>query len=495
MIRMFIAALAAVATAAAAQPVRPPATTAEYRAQAVAELARLQAARPIERRAKNVIIFIGDGMGVSTLTAARIHQGQRAGLDGPSFVPVMDRLDHTALVKTYGHDVQVVDSAPSATAILAGVKTGNGVIGIGPEAPPGDCAAGKRFEIPSIMALAQQSGRATGIISTARITHATPAATYAHAADRDWEADGDLTDAARRDGCTDIARQLVEGPVGRRMDVILGGGRRMFVANSVADAEYPDRKGSRTDGRNLIADWQRATGGRFVWNARDFAALDPARDRRVLGLFEPDHMQYEADRARDRGGEPSIAAMTRTAIATLGRNRNGFVLMIEGGRIDHAHHGGNARRALEDTIAFDDAIRAALDSVDLNDTLVLVTADHSHVFNIAGYPGRDNPILGVVAVEGKPSLAADKKPYTTLSYANGPGAVTTAPRPDPSASDTTALDYKQPSLIPLGSETHGGEDVVVRASGPMAHLFRGTIEQHTIYHIVREAMIEPRRRR
>jgi alkaline phosphatase len=495
MIRFALLALTAAALAAPllAQPVT---TTAGYRQQAEAELARLKAARPIERRARNVIIFIGDGMGISTLTAGRIHQGQRAGRDGESFQTAMDGLAHTALVKTYGHDAQVVDSAPSATAILAGVKTGNGVIGLGPEARPGQCAGARAAEIPSIMALAQQTGRATGVISTARITHATPAATYAHTADRDWEADSKLTPEARAAGCIDIARQLVEGPVGSRLDLVLGGGRQMFLPAGVADPEYPEQRGQRTDGRNLIEEWRRRTGGRFVWNARDFAALDPVRDRRVLGLFEPDHMQYEADRARDRAGEPSLAELTRAAIARLGRNRNGYVLMVEGGRIDHAHHGGNARRALEDTVAFDEAVRAALDGVDLRDTLVVVTSDHSHVFTIAGYPVRGNPILGLVAEQpGDPVEARDGKPYTTLGYQNGPGAVTTAARPDPARTDTTALDYKQQALVPLGSETHGGEDVAVRASGPMAHLFRGTIEQHTIYHVMREAMVGPGRRR
>jgi alkaline phosphatase len=488
MIRFTLLALAA-ATLAAPVLAQPAITTADYRRQAEAELARLKAARPIERRAKNVIIFIGDGMGVSTLTAARIHQGQRGGVDGESFQTAMDGLAHSALVKTYGHDAQVVDSAPSATAILAGVKTGNGVIGLGPEARPGECTTGRDAELPSIMALAQRSGRATGIISTARITHATPAATYAHTADRDWEADSKLTPEAKASGCIDIARQLIEGPVGSRLNLVLGGGRQMFLPANIADPEYADQRGLRTDGRNLIEEWRGRTGGRFVWNARDFLALDAARDRRVLGLFEPDHMQYEADRARDRGGEPSLSELTRAAITNLSRNRKGFVLMVEAGRIDHAHHGGNARRALEDTIALDEAVRTALAAVDLRDTLVLVTSDHSHVFTMAGYPVRGNPILGVVAeAPGKPTLARDRKPYTTLGYANGPGAAPTATRPDPSAGDTGALDYKQQSLVPLGSETHGGDDVMVRASGAMAHLFRGTIEQHTIYHIMREAM-------
>lgn len=488
--RFAISLAAALLVSQAGQAQSPPAATAaQYREQAATELSRLKAARPIERRARNVVIFIGDGMGVSTLTAARIHQGQVAGEDGVSFVPAMDRLRHTALVKTYSHDSQVADSAPTATAILAGIKTWNGVIGIGPEVRPGDCASGRGHELSSLLTLAQGSGRATGVVSTTRITHATPAATYAHTVDRDWEADADLTAEARAAGCKDIARQMVENPEGARLDVILGGGRRMFMPDTAADPEYADKKGSRTDRRDLIGEWRRRTRGRYVWNAEQLAALDPKRDRRVLGLFEPDHMRYEADRRGDKAGEPSLAEMTRAAIGMLRSDPDGFVLMVEGGRIDHAHHDGNARRALEDAIALDDAVRAALELVDLQDTLVVVTSDHSHAFTISGYPARANPILGVVASPvGQPAKAGDGKAYTTLAYANGPGAVAALPRPDPAVGDTSALDYRQQSLVPLGSETHGGEDVVVRASGPMAHLFGGTVEQHTIFHVINEAM-------
>lgn len=491
MIRMSVAAGVTLfsATVAFAQPALPPSTTAGYREQAQTELSRLRGGAPVERRARNLIIFVGDGMGVSTLTAARIHQGQMQGADGVSFVPAMDRLNYTALVKTYSHDAQVADSAPSATALLGGVKTSNGVIGIGPEAKPADCESGRGFEIPSIMALAQQSGRATGVITTTRITHATPAAAYAQTVNRDWEADADVTPEARAAGCVDIARQMISGPIGQRLDIILGGGRRMFLPTSAADPEYADKRGARTDGRNLIETWQRQARGRYIWNAKGFAALDPARDRRVLGLFEPDHMRYEADRRADPGGEPSLAEMTRTAINIVRSRPQGFVLLIEGGRIDHAHHDGNARRALEDTVAFDNAVRVALETVNLQDTMVVVTADHSHAFTISGYPARGNPVLGVVANPiNKPIEARDGRSYTTLGYANGPGAVTVSPRPDPSAEDTTALNYRQQATVPLSSETHGGEDVAVRASGPMAHLLRGTIEQHTIYHVMREAL-------
>ena len=207
----------------------------------------------------------------------------------------------------------------------------------------------------------------------------------------------------------------------------------------------------------------------------------------MLGLFEPDHMQYEADRPKDGSGEPSLAEMTRAAVTMLGARGPGFILLVEGGRIDHAHHAGNARRALEDTIALDEAVKAALDLTDREDTLVIVTADHSHTLAINGYPERGNPILDVAAFGGKPLKAKDGKGYTTLSYANGPGAGDGA-RADPLLTDTTALDYRQQALVSLGSETPAGDDVVARASGPMAYLVKGAIEQNSLFYIMREAL-------
>ncbi|WP_448503160.1 alkaline phosphatase [Sphingomonas sp.] len=483
MLRTTLAIAVTFATPLAAQQ----ADTAAYRAQARAEVARLKAERPRAGPARNVIVFIGDGMGVSTITAARIHQGQLAGQDGESFVTAMDALPYTALVKTYSHDGQVSDSAPTATAILSGVKARNATLGVGPEVATGDCAAARAHAVPSIFVAAQAQGRATGVVSTTRITHATPAAAYAHSAHRDWEAAVPAEAAAG--GCIDIARQMIEGPVGSRLDVILGGGRRYFLPQSASDPEYPDIRGLRADGRDLVAEWRRRhRNGRYVTDTRGFAAIDTARPGPILGLFQPDHMQYEADRAGDVAGEPSLADMTVKAIERLSRNRRGFVLLVEGGRIDHAHHAGNARRALEDTIAMDRAVAAAVASTDADETLIVVTSDHGHAFSFAGYPPRGNPILGVVAgPDGKPYRARDEKAYTTLGYANGPGAHD-HPRADPADEDTTALDYKQQALVPLGSETHGGDDVVARASGPQAHLFRGTIEQHSIHDVMAEAL-------
>jgi alkaline phosphatase len=107
-------------------------------------------------------------------------------------------------------------------------------------------------------------------------------------------------------------------------------------------------------------------------------------------------MQFEYERPKDTAGEPTLADMTRAAIARLSRNGNGYVLLVEAARIDHANHYGNAYRALSDTVAMSDAVRAANEATSVDDTLIIVTADHSHVLNFAGYPKRGNPILGKV---------------------------------------------------------------------------------------------------
>ena len=463
-------------------------TAADYAAQGQAQLqARLE--MPARNgRAKNLIIFIGDGMGVSTLTAGRIWEGQKAGRDGESNETVIDSLPYSAMVKTYSHDFQVADSAATATALVTGTKTRSGMLSVAPAALRGKCETAAGKEVPTLFEQAESAGKALGVISTARITHATPASTYAHSVDRNWEADSEVPAGAN---CRDIARQLIEWPHARGLKLVMGGGRAAFMPNTQSDPEYADKKGSRKDGRDLVSEWKKKhPKGQYVWNASQFASLNPADSAPVLGLFEPSHMQFEADRAGDKAGEPSLAEMVELAVKKLGTSDQGYVLMVEGGRIDHAHHGGNAHRALDDTVALDAAIAKALELVNLDETLVLVTADHSHVFTIAGYPPRGNSIFGLASVteDGEPITAKDGKAYTTLGYANGPGAVSAAERADPSKEDTEALNYRQQSLVGLSSETHGGEDVVARAAGPKAHLFKGTIEQNTIFHILRAAL-------
>lgn len=436
--------------------------------------------------ARNVILFLGDGMGISTITAARILAGQLEDKPGEAHRLSFDDFPHVALVTTYNTDSQVSDSAGTMTAIMSGVKTRAGVIGIGPKAVRGQCETLAGAAVPSLLQQLEDRGYRTGIVSTARITHATPAATYAHSVERNWEADVALPEGAQN--CPDIARQLVEFDHGDGIDVILGGGRGPFLPVTFADPEEAGQTGIRADGRNLVSEWQTGAEGRqYVWNQEGFDQLND--QGQVLGLFESSHMEFEADRAGDTGGEPSLAEMTEFAISALDRpadTEEGFFLMVEAGRIDHGHHAGNAYRALHDTIALDAAVRAALAATDPQETLIVVTADHSHTLTISGYPARGNPIFGYVAdSHGEAMLDREGHPYTTLGYMNGPGA---RPDPDPPGTDPEDTEYLQRAAVRLVPETHGGEDVGAFAYGAGAEGVRGVMDQNELYDVMAKAV-------
>jgi alkaline phosphatase len=203
--------------------------------------------------------------------------------------------------------------------------------------------------------------------------------------------------------------------------------------------------------------------------------------------------------------------MVGGALDLLAARDRGYFLMVEGGRIDHAHHYGNAHRALVEGQEFSRAVQVALDRVDLRETLVIVTADHSHVFTMAGYPTRGNAILGKVVGNDEhgeprrqPTLADDGLPFTTLGYANGYGfghgddihqrlrRGGSTGRRDLSGIDVTDKNFYQEALVPLRrgerAETHGGEDVAVYAAGPWAHLVHGVREQNYLYYVIRHAL-------
>ena len=466
-------------------------------------------------RAKNLILIVGDGMSLPTVAAARILEGQRAGRPGEEQKLAWEEFPATALSRTYNTNSQTPDSAGTMSAMATGVKTRLGVLSIGQEAPRGDCSAARNAPVMSLWELAAASQMATGVVTTTRVTHATPGATFSHSADRNWENDSDLPAEAKAAGCIDIARQQIESPYGNGPDVLMGGGRKSFLPTDQRDPEHDDKVGERLDGRDLIAEWKRRhPTGAYVWNK---GQLDGApADAPLLGLFEPDHMNYEHDRATDKGGEPSLAEMTRAAITRLQHNPNGYVLLIEGGRIDHAHHAGNAFRALTDTIALSDAVRVVAEMTNPDDTLILVTADHAHTMNFVGYPTRGNPILGKVkggsGEDGDPAryaLDATGLPYTTLNYANGPGYVGATDqqqegpknarfdssgwqqaangRPNLTDVDTEHPDYLQESMVPMRAETHGGDDVGIWARGPGSFAVRGSVEQNTIFHFLLQA--------
>jgi alkaline phosphatase len=458
-------------------------------------LAGCQHAAPVaDAPARNVILFIGDGMGMTTITAARIFDGQSRGQTGEENELAFERFPNVALVKTYNTNQQVADSAGTATAMVTGVKTRAGVINVAPSAGRRDCAGSLASPLESLGEIAKSRGLAVGVVTTARLTHATPAVMYAHSPERDWESDRYMTPRDISLGCRDMARQLVEFQPGGGLDIALGGGYREFVGTSLGGER-------REQDANLVEHWLAAgENRRFVADAEGLAEIAPREQ--VLGLFARSHMTYIAERGDD-STEPTLESMTVAAIDHLAARDSGYFLMVEGGRIDHGHHDGKPGYALLETQAFARAVDAALERVDLEDTLVLVTADHSHTFSIAGYPTRGNPILGLVVgndlsgeAREEPSLAADGKPYTTVGYINGPGAVA-----GERAVPGTEIGALAQALVPMAwqqidgsisdAETHGGEDVPLYAIGNGAQRVAGVIEQNRIFDIINAALEWP----
>ncbi len=383
--------------------------------------------------AKAVILMIGDGMGYSEITAARM---EKAGMNlsvynGTSLN--LDHLDYNGYVSTYSSDSFITDSAPASTAMATGHKTNNGVIS------QDSTAITKKKDgknLTTIAELAKKAGMSTGVVSTTRITHATPAAFYSHVNDRDNEAE--------------IANQLVASG----LDVALGGGLKFFVGKN--QTTPTGGKSKRDDNRNLLNE-SIARGYTFVHNSTGFRAANASSTKMLLGLFDDDHMLYELQRVKAKDPEPSLANLTDKAIQILSKNPKGFFLMVEGGRIDHASHAMSYNDTIAETLAFDAAVKVALDYANShNDTLVIVTADHETgglslgAKDPAKYQAGVNPIFASGLIE----IPGSKNNYTTTVEA-----------------------------------THTAVDVPIMASGPSSEkVSRGRLDNTQIFEIMREAL-------
>lgn len=435
---------------------------------------------------KNVIFFLGDGYGMVPMTAARIYA---AGEDGELTI---DTFPETAFIKTYSNDAQVTDSAPSMSAYMTGVKMNNDVIAMSSDTKALDAAgapyitgadstcpaSGNGTPATTLLELAKAAGRGTGVVTTTRVTHATPAATYAH--------------ICHRDGENTIAMQLAPGGAGYNdklgatgVDVVLGGGWQHFLAQGAALGS------TRSDSRDLVAE-MRAKGYTYVSDTAALAGV-AASTTKLLGLFNKSHMNFDLD--RDPAKEPSLAEMTTKAMDVLANNKKGYFLMVEGGRIDQALHPTLARKALQDAKAFDDAIAAAIAKAKLSDptlanTLIVVTADHDHTMAFNGYGKRGTDPLGlnINYATGAPNTDVNGNNYTTLVFGNGANRPATRSALD--AATVTGKDYLQEVAVrrgSAGSETHGGGDVMLFAGGAASKTFKGTIDNTKVFGLVKTA--------
>ncbi|XP_022195300.2 alkaline phosphatase isoform X1 [Nilaparvata lugens] len=443
-------------------------------------------------RAKNVILFIGDGMGPNTVTASRIMK------NGEAHLLSFEKFPHIGLIKTYSVDKQVPDSASTATALYSGTKTNYRTVGVSSKVPNKQCkpALDKTTHLENIFGWAQAAGLKTGFVTTTRVTHATPAPVYAHCPERDWECNAKIPNDMRLLGCKDIGWQLMNNDRGRKLNVIMGGGLQCLDSSAVAKPNDPFDNWAcrRNDGLNLTDVWKsdkkrQSLQHAFVQTNRDLKSIDPNTEY-ILGIFSNSHLPYEYKRDKSDNGSPSLQQMTETTLQSLNHNSKGFVLMVEGGLIDFAHHRGHARIALEEALEFDRTVEWTMNWLSklqiLEETLVIVTADHAHSLMINGYPNRGNNILGIAQ-----NSKMDGVPFTTLTYGTGgpnnyqfSREEEVGLRRDPSKNDTTDYGYSQQSTILTEEVQHGGSDVVVYSQGPMSHLFHNVHEQSYIAHVI-----------
>jgi alkaline phosphatase len=385
--------------------------------------------------AKNVILLIGDGMGFPQLTLARIEKSNENLSEYASVDLFMDEMEQTGYVSTFSANSFVTDSAPAATAMATGQKTNNGVLS---QDKTAITMKKDGNNLTTILELAEKEGLSTGLITTTRITHATPAAFYAHVDNRDNE--------------SEIADQLLKSGT----DVILGGGLQYFIGGNHTDPT--GKMGKRGDERDLLADFS-SHGYVLVFNGTGLKEIDAAKTDRLLGLFSSSHMQYELERISSEEMQPSLALMTEKAIDILSRNPKGFFLMVEGGRIDHAGHERNLTKIVSDTLAFDEAAKVALDFASKNnDTLVITTADHE---------------CGGLVLQPE-NLTEYEGGLIDPIFASG-----TAKTPGP------RYDF----ITEMQEATHTAEDVPIMASGPgAAKVSHGRMDNTEIFEIMREAL-------
>ena len=270
----------------------------------------------------NIIFFIGDGMGLSQITAGKITKGNLN----------LEEFKTIGLMMTNSRSDLVTDSAAAGTALATGYKTYNGAISVSVNKKP----------LKTVVEYAEEKGKSTGLVTSCSVTHATPAVFFAHVKSRDEE--------------TLIAEQFVKSGV----DLFFGGGWGYFVPES-------EKGSARDDEKNLLAELGKKM--KVIKSADEFFKLKA--EKRVVGFFASKHPPKASKR------KPSLADLTSKAIKVLSQNKKGFFLMVEGSQIDWAGHRNNAKKIISETIDFDEAVGAGFDFAKKNQrTLILVTADH-----------------------------------------------------------------------------------------------------------------------
>uniref|UniRef100_A0A0N5BN37 alkaline phosphatase n=1 Tax=Strongyloides papillosus TaxID=174720 RepID=A0A0N5BN37_STREA len=456
---------------------------------------------------KNVILFIGDGMGTTITTVSRIVKNQN--ISAETGKPIFDqtplsfeKFQTSGMVRTHSLDLHVGTSAAGALAMTTGQKSKSGLVNIKPTSDLNTCKVKEEEkQFNSLVFEALKNKIKVGLVTTTRISHATPAALYAFSKSRFYEADHQFESDVQRNNCDDIAKQIVDYPA-NQFSVIFGGGRSYLTPKNEKDPIYKNMTGTRLDGRNIIKEWEQLSENHKIFFTKDDLLNNnlPSKSK-ILGVFSPSHLEYfEMKNELDKETQPTLEEMTESAIKRR--------IMVEGGLIDVAAHENKGYVAFSETREFDKAIAKAhqltkeiaskSNKYNVEDTLIIVTADHSHPLNFNGFPKRKKSVLGAnMANFSKVTVPSDNKTMPNLMFTSGQGFNTMFSK-DPNTgayvrNNLTDEDFKDPNfLVPscilskYGS--HGGEDVSSFSTGPLSYIFSGNYDNTQIAYNIKYAL-------
>ena len=396
-----------------------------------------------------IILFVTDGLSTNSLTAARLYQG---GANGRLNI---EAFPHLALLRNNSNDYAVPDAAAAASALATGVKCNNRAIATNPGGT----------SLPSLLALAHNAGRATGIITTGNLTDATPAAFYAHATDmRDTQS---------------IAQQFVQNSI---VDITLAGGMNDFTPES--------KGGQRKDGRDLWLEL-RSKDHALVRSKAELENTPVFLSRPLTGIFANDNLAFSSQ-VESGSQQPSLSDMVRRAIQFLQLHPKGYILVVDAALVSRAAEQNNGERVLSETADFDRAVKIALDYAGEKTLILCVGKNDVGGLSLNGYPLKGD--------HGVALLGTNAAGYPAITWSTGPnGPRTSTPEP-PTTSGTDAVavtppvetslaaPQKEPSAFGAPQAISTARDMIAVGSGPGSELLNGFMENTEIFEILKKGL-------
>ena len=392
-----------------------------------------------------IVLFIGEGLAPHRLAPTRVYAG------GADAKLTLDSMPHFALLTNASKDFATPDQAAAATALATGVRVKNRFIAINGEGKP----------LTSIVALARDRGRATGLITNARLTDATSAAFYAHSADAD-NADG-------------IAREMIDSSA---IDIVMGGGTNQFLPKA--------KRGERADGRDLLLECRR-NGFEVVRTKAELEAIPAWRRAKLLGVFGAAELAF-ADQIEEKSEQPTLSDMVRRAIELLQYNAGGYLLVVDAGLMRKAAQANQAERTFSETIEFDRAVATARRYAGPKSTIIVCGDVAIGGLSLNGFPFRKDSGIALLGLNsaGQPWLTWATGPNGVASY----GALK-SPNEDGSNNEppeSSRREHLEPAAVYGKSALNTVDDVVAFGVGPGTDALHGLLENTAIFRIISDEL-------